>query len=68
MTAYQWNPAALGNVLVVPAAVAEQHLKLAGPLQLKVLLWFASAGGTIDDAACAAASGYPEADSLDAMH
>ncbi|MBQ6829992.1 MAG: DnaD domain protein [Clostridia bacterium] len=67
MTAYQWNPAALGNVLVVPAAVAEQHLKLAGPLQLKVLLWFASAGGTFDAAACAAACGYPEADCLDAM-
>ena len=67
MSTYQWNPTAFGKILALPAAVAEQHLKLAGPLQLKVLLWFASQGGTFDLSACAAACGYPEADCADAM-
>lgn len=67
MAHYQWNPTAFSQVLALPAAVAEQHLKLAGPLQLKVLLWFASQGGTFDAAACAKAVGYSEADCADAM-
>ncbi len=67
MASYQWNPAAFGKILALPAAVAEQHLKLAGPLQLKVLLWFASQNGVFDQAACAAACGYSAADCADAM-
>ena len=67
MSTYQWNPTAFGKILAIPATVAEQHLKLAGPLQLKVLLWFASQNGTFDAAACAAACGYSQADCADAM-
>ncbi len=66
MATYGWNPAELGRIVALPAAVAEQHLKLAGPLQLKVLLWFAL-NGTFDAKACAAAIGYQAADCIDAM-
>ncbi|MBQ3259218.1 MAG: DnaD domain protein [Clostridia bacterium] len=67
MASYQWNPAAFGKILALPAAVAEQHLKLAGPLQLKVLLWFASQNGAFALSSCAAACGYSEADCADAL-
>lgn len=66
MAEYHWDPRGFGRVLAIPAAVAEQHLKLAGPIQLKVLLWHA-ANGTFDPDACAAAVGYPAADCVDAM-
>ena len=36
---YQINPAALGAVFMVPCQVVDQHIKLAGAVQLKVLLW-----------------------------
>ena len=55
MATYQWNPAALGQVLMVPAAVADDLLNLAGEEQLKVLLWFSRHGQDWDAAACAAA-------------
>lgn len=66
MATHSWNPTALTRLLPLPTIVAEQHLKLAGPVQLKVLLWFAQ-HGTFDAEACAAAVGYPAADCTDAM-
>ena len=59
MSTYQWNPAALGQVLMVPAAVADDLLNLAGEEQLKVLLWFSRHGQDWDAAACAAALQMP---------
>ena len=38
MGTFQVNPAAYAGVTVLPASIAEQHLKLAGPAQLKVIL------------------------------
>ncbi len=67
MAAYQWDPRALSRVIALPAAVAEQHLKLAGAIQLKVLLWYAANGGSFDAEICAKAVGYPAADCADAM-
>lgn len=63
---YQWNSDSLGAVIAVPTAVTDRALKLAGALQLKVLLWFARHGG-FDAAACAAATGQTESDCCDAM-
>lgn len=37
----QWNGAYMADVLALPAAVADEHLRMAGRLQLKVLLWYA---------------------------
>ncbi len=62
---YQWNSGVMGAVMAVPTAV-EKSLKLASKGQLKVLLWFAANGG-FDAAACAAATGLPQAECCDAM-
>ncbi len=67
MATYQWDPAALSQIVAIPAVVAEDHLKLAGPLQLKVLLWFCANAASFDADACAAAVGYTAADCTDAM-
>ena len=67
MANYQWEPSMFGRMVALPATVAEQQLKLAGAVQLKTLLWFATNGGTFDANACAAAVGYSAADCLDAM-
>lgn len=40
MINYQVNPDAWKSVFAVPSAVVDQHIKLAGAVQLKVLLWF----------------------------
>lgn len=65
---YRWNSSALTNVFVLPAAVTEQHIRLAGAAQLKVLMWFSHSGtGTFDAAACAAAIGLSAADCADAF-
>ena len=39
MNGYKINPAAYTGVTVLPSVIAEQHLKLAGPAQLKVILY-----------------------------
>ncbi len=67
MATYQWDPAALSQIVAIPAAVANDHLKLAGPLQLKVLLWFCANGANFNADECAAAVGYTAADCIDAM-
>lgn len=56
------------ETIVLPAAVVDKHLRLAGPTQLKVLLWLTRyGGGTFDAEACGAAIGYSAADCADAM-
>ena len=53
---YRWNPEVWTEAVALPAAVVDRHIRLAGPTQLKVLLWLARRGqGTFDAAACAAA-------------
>lgn len=65
---YQWNGNALSGVFVLPATVADQHIRLAGAAQLKVLMWFSRNGaGEFDAAACAAAIGLSAADCADAF-
>ena len=59
MAVYQWNPAALGQVMMLPAAVADDLLHLAGEEQLRVLLWFSRHGQDWNAAACAAALQMP---------
>lgn len=63
-----WNSKLLSRVCVLPAEIAERHLILAGPLQLKVLLWFAAQNtDTFDAGACAKAVRKPEAAVKEAM-
>ncbi len=59
MTHYRWNPDALGEVFVLPAAVSDRLLTLASPEQLRVLLWFSRQGQNWDADACSAAIGLP---------
>ncbi len=64
---YRWNPAGMTRVFALPADV-EKHIRLAGALQLKVLLWLACRGeGVFDAEACAAAVGKAAADCADAF-
>ncbi len=64
---YSWTPRELGNVFALPGSVVDEHLRLAGSAQLKILLWFARQGGRFDLSACAAAVGISPADCLDAL-
>lgn len=65
---YRLNPEHLGNIFAVPAVVADQHIKLAGSAQLKVLLWLLRSGqGVFDAALCSKAIGLPPADCTDAL-
>lgn len=65
---YQWNPAVLGEVFAVPAAVVDDHIKMAGSAQLKVLLWLLREGrGSFDPERCSAAIGVSPADCSDAL-
>ena len=64
----RWNGEALGEVFVLPAAVVDRHIRLAGSAQLKVLLWLSRAGGGAFDAeACGRAIGLSAADCADAL-
>ena len=63
---YTWNGERLGAVMALPAAVADDELKMAGDTQLKVILWFAR-NGQFDPETCAAAVGKTTADCADAM-
>lgn len=65
---FRWNSEQLGSVFALPAAVVDQHIRMAGSAQLKVLLWFCRHGGGCFDAAdCSAAIGLSAADCTDAM-
>lgn len=59
---YRWNSAWLGDMFAIPAAVADQFLKLSNGQQIKVLLWLCRVGkGHFDAEACAAATGISAA-------
>lgn len=65
---YRWNPGAMTRVFALPAAVVDEHIRLAGAKQLKVLLWLSCHGeGRFDAEACAAAIGGSPADCGDAL-
>ena len=56
----RWNSEALGEVFVLPAAVVDRHIRLAGSAQLKVLLWLSRAGAVFSiRKAAAKRSGCP---------
>ena len=64
----RWNSEALGEVFVLPAAVVDRHIRLAGSAQLKVLLWLSRAGGGVfDPESCGKAIGLSSADCADAL-
>lgn len=65
---YQNNPFLSCGFFSVPCEVADRHLKIASPLQLKVLLWACrQAGGTFDEAAVAEALRVEPSDAADAL-
>ncbi len=64
---YNWNAPLLRRVFVVPEDVADKHLRLAGAVQLKVLLWLSRHGGQYDDEACSYAVGASAPDCRDAL-
>ena len=61
MANYHWNPAYLGEVFVLPAALVDTALGLATPEQVKALLWFSRHHQQWDAAACAADIGLSAA-------
>ena len=65
---YEINLGAWNQVFVVPSAVVDQHLKLAGSAQLKILLWLLRhAGEPCDPETIGQALGLSRADVCDAM-
>ncbi len=64
---YTWNASLLRHVFVVPEEVADKHLRLAGAVQLKVLLWLSRHDGEYSDEACSKAVGASAADCRDAL-
>lgn len=65
---YRWNPENMSEVLALPAAVVDKHIKMAGSAQLKVLLWLSRKGkGAFSPEACAKAIGLSPADCSDAL-
>lgn len=67
MAEYSWNATLLRRVFVVPEDVADKHLRLAGAVQLKVLLWLSRHEGRYEDEACSQAVGASAADCRDAL-
>jgi DnaD/phage-associated family protein len=63
----RWSSSDLGDMMLVPKAVADGCLPTAGALSLKVLLWFARHGTPFDENACAAAVGCAPAECADAL-
>ncbi len=67
MTEYVWNATLMRRVFVIPEEIADRHLRLAGSVQLKVLLWLSRNDGQFDADACAKAIGENAADCRDAL-
>ena len=67
MAEYTWKPSLMRRVFVLPEAIADKHLKMAGSVQLKVLLWVSRHGGSFDAEACAKAIGVSAPDCADAL-
>ncbi len=66
MAEYFWNPSLMRHVFAVPEEIVDRHLRLAGSVQLKVLLWV-SRNGAFDAEACSAAIGVSAPDCADAL-
>ncbi len=66
MAEYFWNPALMRHVFAVPEEIVDRHLRLAGSVQLKVLLWV-SRNGTFDAETCSRAIGVSAPDCVDAL-
>ena len=65
---YRLDIGAWGSVFAVPSLLVDQHIKLAGAAQLKVILWLLRhAGEDFDTADIAAALNMHEADVRDCM-
>ena len=65
---YRWDADYMHEMTVLPSIVAERHLKLAGEVQLKVLLWLAHFGkGNFDASACSKAIGVSKEECEDAF-
>jgi len=65
---YNVNPSALGAVFMLPCEVVDKHIKLAGAVQLKVLLWaMRNINQTITAEKIAEALGLPTMDVADAL-
>ena len=66
MAEYFWNPSLMRHVFAVPEEIVDRHLRLAGSVQLKVLLWV-SRNGTFDAESCSQAIGVSAPDCADAL-
>ena len=65
---YLLNLGAWNSVFAVPTELVDRHLKLAGSVQLKALLWLLRHGGeNIGEDALSDALGVSKADVADAM-
>ena len=65
---YLLNLGAWNSVFAVPTALVDRHLKLAGSVQLKALLWVLRHGGeSVEEETLSAALGVSKADVADAM-
>lgn len=65
---YVFNTAVLGSMFMVPTKVVDEYIKLAGPSQLKTLLWICRhISEPIDASAISKAIGYSEGDIADAL-
>lgn len=67
MAEFRWNASQMKRVFVLPKDVVDRHLRLAGSVQLKVLLWVSRNGGEFDAEACAKAVGVSAPDCQDAL-
>lgn len=65
---FQVNPNSYNSIFVVPADVVDRHIKLAGSIQLKALLWLMRRnGGEWEISEMASALGAAEPDVKDAL-
>ena len=68
MQEIKWNIENVADVFILPNEVVDNYLRLAGAIQLKVLLWLARTGKRVfDPEECAAGIGQPAAVCEDAL-
>ncbi len=67
MADYRFKASQLKRVFVLPKEIVDRHLRMAGSVQLKVLLWLSRNGGEFDEEACAKAVGVSAPDCADAL-
>lgn len=66
---YKINPSVYSSVFVLPKKIVDEHLKMAGAAQLKMILWlFRHSNETVDSVMLAQAIGLQKADVEDAMN